>query len=88
VRSLVPDANPAAARLAIAAEVYHDNEDHLTAAKIPPQRALQRRHNNGHGATGDFLARACGIPRASLADRAGSCLAVERNALTKSSLRP
>jgi hypothetical protein len=88
VRSLVQDAKPATARLAIAAEVYRDTEDHLTASLIPPYRTVQRRRNNGHGATGDFLARACGIPRASLADRAGSCLAVERNALTKSSLRP
>lgn len=43
VRPLVPDANPAAARLAIAAEVYHDSDDHLTAARIPPSRITPSR---------------------------------------------
>lgn len=68
VRSLVPDANPAAARLAIAG-VYHNTENHLTAARIPTRRAVQRRHNNGQEAVADFLARAAGIAAAVLADR-------------------
>lgn len=69
VRSLVPDANPATARLAIAG-VHHNTEDHLTAARIPTRRTVQTRHNNGHVAVADFLARATGIAAAVLTDPA------------------
>ena len=76
MRPLVPGRNPATARLAIAAGVYRGTEDHLTAARIPPHRAAQRRHNNGHGEIAYFLARSLDIPVVSLADPAGSCLVV------------
>jgi hypothetical protein len=67
VRSLVQDAKSATARLAIAAEVHHDTDDHLTASLIPPYRTVQRRRNNGHWVVAEFLVHACCIPAASLA---------------------